>query len=369
MLVLIFIIGCEKKGTVEIITDKSGLMVYKNNKKSVNNNVEYSFKKINSIPFDNNIDSLASFRSPNWIVVDQNENIYISDKKDVKIKKFDKNGVFLKQFVNRGSGPGECNQINTFEYLDNKILISDANMRKVLIFNTEGDFMCDKKLQTMAPFIFKSYNKKLIGLSIEFRPKQNRTIDLSSKLNIYNNDFKYVKSVAKTTKNASMGNINQYDFAKFFCSNSHNFFASSTSEDIFEISSFDKEFNKKYKISLNYNKIKLSDDQVRQLSGFVNNPDEKEKSKSKEKYHKSIYGIWSDKYDRIWALSPKPLSSSDFVFYIFQDGKYIGSQDLDFLNCEKDFGLFNRIFFEKNHLYVIDENNEEISIYNYDEGK
>ena len=54
---------------------------------------------------------------PRQILVDQDDNIYISESRDAVIKVFDKEGNYLQTIGQKGQGPGEFQRIFDTDYL------------------------------------------------------------------------------------------------------------------------------------------------------------------------------------------------------------------------------------------------------------
>jgi len=69
------------------------------------------------------------------VQVDEEENIYVLDSKEIRIKIFDKNGKPLRTCGKKGQGPGEI-QTPTRMYLtsEKEILIYDQGNRYFLIY-------------------------------------------------------------------------------------------------------------------------------------------------------------------------------------------------------------------------------------------
>lgn len=77
------------------------------------------------------------------VSLDSKENIYILDSKDIKVKKFDKNGKFLKSLeVKRGEGPKEVSYITGMAVTQKgKIYAHDRNTGKILVFDEEFEWI------------------------------------------------------------------------------------------------------------------------------------------------------------------------------------------------------------------------------------
>lgn len=82
-------------------------------------------------------DERYMFADIGGVALDSEENIYILDWKDSKIKKFDKDGTFIKSLeVKQGEGPREASYITGMAVTQNgKIYAHDRNTGKILVFD------------------------------------------------------------------------------------------------------------------------------------------------------------------------------------------------------------------------------------------
>ncbi len=79
------------------------------------------------------------FASIRYLLIDEDENIYALDDKEVRIKVFDKTGKFLRAFGKKGQGPGEIGGPNRLESAPQKmIVLSDFANRKFIFFSPDG---------------------------------------------------------------------------------------------------------------------------------------------------------------------------------------------------------------------------------------
>ena len=73
------------------------------------------------------------------IQIDDQENIYALDMKEIKIKVYDKNGKFIRSFGKKGKGPGEIEMPLRMEMTpDQNIVIDDMGNAKFIFFSLEG---------------------------------------------------------------------------------------------------------------------------------------------------------------------------------------------------------------------------------------
>lgn len=85
--------------------------------------------------------------APVSVKTDADNNIYILDMKACSVKKFDKDGNFLRSYGGKGRGPGEFISPSRFDVLLNgKIIVLDSNLGKYEVFGEDTNYTV--KLQT-----------------------------------------------------------------------------------------------------------------------------------------------------------------------------------------------------------------------------
>jgi DNA-binding beta-propeller fold protein YncE len=83
------------------------------------------------------------YRPGRGFLVDEKQQIYVSDIADNSIKMFDKNGDFVRAFgKKKGAGPGEVSHLIGFD-VDNKgnVWIADPSNSRITIFQNDGSFV------------------------------------------------------------------------------------------------------------------------------------------------------------------------------------------------------------------------------------
>lgn len=93
--------------------------------------------------------------------VDEEESIYVLDRKASRIKVYDKNGKFLRAIGKRGQGPGEVQGPRDIQITpQNEILVNDMSTRRLLFFNLDGQFLREASAGKMWLFIDPKANSK-----------------------------------------------------------------------------------------------------------------------------------------------------------------------------------------------------------------
>lgn len=82
------------------------------------------------------------FDGPTDVAWDSNDDIFVSDGiRNARVAKFDKNGVFIKSWGERGSGPGEFETPHSIA-VDSQgdVYVADQGNRRIQVFDNDGKF-------------------------------------------------------------------------------------------------------------------------------------------------------------------------------------------------------------------------------------
>lgn len=96
-----------------------------------------------------NLDEVLSIGTLNdtllfqWVgvVVDRDQNIYVTDTMDYSLKKFDSNGNLLKKTGQRGQGPGEFSAPRYLSSSGDSIYVTDQYMPKIQVFDQDLNYV------------------------------------------------------------------------------------------------------------------------------------------------------------------------------------------------------------------------------------
>lgn len=102
------------------------------------------------------------------IALDSEERIYVLDRKNYKIQKFDKEGNFLKGVeIKKGQGPEEVSLIfNMAVTRQGKIYVQDNNRTKILVFDEEENFLQSFNIMFRAINIIPFLDENLVVLGL-----------------------------------------------------------------------------------------------------------------------------------------------------------------------------------------------------------
>ncbi len=134
------------------------------------------------------------FNSISDFAEDKDGNIYMIDAGECNIKKFDKNGNFIKVFSHKGSGPGEIeNAVSLIITSDDRLITFDVKRMTFIVFDSDGNFVTSNKTEDFFPMGFTIDENDMIytvGLALG-TGGTGKSLKLVKQ---YDKDLKYVKS-------------------------------------------------------------------------------------------------------------------------------------------------------------------------------
>jgi len=98
------------------------------------------------------------------LTTDELGNIYITDMLDYSIKKYNRNGDFIKKTGKKGEGPGEFHSPGLIDYYQGKIYVSQQMYPKIQIFNKNLNYINTIPLQTFV-WCLEIFDNKLFVTS------------------------------------------------------------------------------------------------------------------------------------------------------------------------------------------------------------
>lgn len=195
LLVFIFLISyggqkAEWKGTIEEV---DGIKVIKNPKEPMYGEITYELEEDLSI--GNEEDENYMFYGLVRPGVDSEGNIFILDRGNCRIQKYDKTGNYLQTIGRKGQGPGE------FEdpwgiYLDSedKIYIYDSRRRNIHVFGKNGNFKGVIRLPSPALDFGITKDRNILMIHTQRSPEKSRGVKRS--LVIINPEGNIIKTIA-----------------------------------------------------------------------------------------------------------------------------------------------------------------------------
>lgn len=160
MIVSVFLwMACDKKleraAKVEVI---DGIEYVHNTETPLHPDKTVSFEEELSIRSEDEEGNIVLFR-PAWHVVDEREFLYICDLQDLQIKVFGQDGHLVWTIGQKGSGPGEFQNIGEIALVpDGRLLVLDWEAHRISLFGTDGSFISSHKFLNWSYDIYLTTN-------------------------------------------------------------------------------------------------------------------------------------------------------------------------------------------------------------------
>jgi hypothetical protein len=339
---LMMLVSCQKqkaewKGTIE---EEDGVTVIKNPKEPIYREEVFSLEEELSIGEVRGREEYM-FSEIGTIAVDDEERIYVSDRKETHIKIFDKDGVYLITIGRKGQGPGEFERISGMQITHQKeLLVFDMNMRRLSFFTVDGKLIETLSISKLRPFEINMNSKRnFIITSVALDLMTNQSI---SELKIYDTNLNLLKTIATPSPSNLFNPFDSFDIWKLTKDDNIVYGYNET----YELQILDSGGKIIKKIVKEYDPVKIT---------------KKEKQEAEKKYsprNKIDYPQFRPAYryftlddeDRIYVqTSEKTEDGSGYYYDVFDsEGKYIAKIPLK----------ARPQVLKKNKLYTIEEDEE-----------
>ena len=192
---LILLVSCQQqkaewKGTIEEV---DGVTVVKNPKEPMYGEDVFSLEEELSIGESEGREEYM-LSEVGSIAVDDEERIYVSDRKETHIKVFDKNGVYLITIGRKGQGPGEFERISGMQITQQKeLLVFDMRIRRISFFSLDGEFIRLKSIGEIQALELKMNSKEnFIVDSVLLDPRNFLAV---TSLKIFDSNLKLIATI------------------------------------------------------------------------------------------------------------------------------------------------------------------------------
>lgn len=326
------------KGKIE---EEDGVKVIKNPKEPMYGEnvcvVEEDLKIGEAVMDENYMFSQISF-----LDVDNDENIYVADTKEMHVKVFDKNGKFLRVFGKEGQGPDEIGGIRNIQITaKNELIVFDPRNRKILYFSLEGKFLRSKdtgKLR-ISRLYCDSHDNYYIVTGIVSPP--NPHYELSK----FDGDMNIIITIAKTPAPNPSKPYNPFmPIFRFQLIGDDNVLYGYP--ESYELQIFNPEGKLVKKITREYDPVPVSEAEKEEWRKGI----DQDRRLEFLRYHTPFTNFRMDDEGRIFVRTwEKSKSGDEYLFDVFDpEGKYIAKIPL----------YSNPYVIRKGKLYTIEEDDE-----------
>lgn len=361
--ILVFFGGCSTDNKVKITKSKDGIIVYSNKSTPVNPDLTIRLKKEFSIEKHSSSESGIQVM---YNVVLLDNNIYISDYYSSMIFTFNKFGKYLYSFGGKGNGPGEFQELSSMGIYQDTILVSDAASCKINKFSKEGKFIYSNNEIMHPPTEFNNLNNDFfISSRLKSEKVKNKMI-IKNDLMVHDTKFNCIKTLQSfkipVVNTGNITNVNLSEIIPAYTISNNSIYIALISYDRYVIEQYNESLEKISEIRKNYMRTMLSDKQKKILS---QNYYSKVKNVVTDIYQRSIWGLYADRYDRLWVLGAYEQKGKELKFDIFENGQFINTVDFPYFSSILTFDeVINHIKFVGK--YIIVEEEEKIVFYSYD---
>lgn len=311
---------------------------------------------------------------PNHLDVDSKGNIFILDRPTASIKKFDSRGRFIKSFGKKGDGPGEMQSPYMVLILDDILHVGDPNIRRIVKFDTDGNFITNVQVSNALPVQVQAIGKdRFIGFLMSFRQEENipyRRFDLC----LVDAQFNKLAVLSEYEGKFDPGRNDVLDRTGSYAVGKDKIYVPELSRERYKINIFDLEGKPLGSITREYDRVPFTPEELADLNaglesfykklGYALYPP------IKREYKNIINDIFCDKYGRLLVASSVKRNDAnrfDFLVDVFdKDGVFLkkvkidGFRWYDYVKLQEQ-----KFFFKGDRLYHIDELNAVVTVYNY----
>ena len=140
-LIAILMISCsqpesEWKGSIDVV---DGVTYVKNPQEPMYGKIELELEK--DLVIGNEEDHNFIFYRIRGLIVDSDDNIYVVDRGNYRIQKYDSNGRYLMTIGQKGQGPGEFSNGPSEIQIDTNNNLYVREYRKMSVFDSQGEFI------------------------------------------------------------------------------------------------------------------------------------------------------------------------------------------------------------------------------------
>ena len=136
---------CKKPESAAKVDVIDGIEYVHNTETPLHPDKTVAFEEELSIGSEDEEGNIVLYR-PSWHVVDEKEFVYICDIQDLQIKVFDLEGHLVRTIGQKGSGPGELQNIGKIALVpDGRLLVLDWEAHRISLFGTDGNFINSHK--------------------------------------------------------------------------------------------------------------------------------------------------------------------------------------------------------------------------------
>ncbi|MBN1969059.1 MAG: hypothetical protein JXR48_02490 [Candidatus Delongbacteria bacterium] len=340
------LMSCSKKNYS--LSESNGVKIYQNKNIVIDSTFTYEFTELFTIS-DKSADNFSfegNYSNPNYIKVDNMNNLYLIDYKQMSIFKFDSQGQYCLNFGKKGQGPGEFNNGANISFYRDTLFVTDFDW--ISKFDFDGYYYYRKSLTNNFPREFYEFGKSIFSIHHAngfHMTKEQKMLKVVIKRNVTVLDtlFKLKKDIVKNEIEKS--NIESSGDAmelnkNIFAFSEDRFYLAEVSKDKYEINAYDENGDLKEKLLRSYMKVPYKNESTN------------EDANQETRYKLSISKLDVDKYKNLLVRTPSEDNSE--IYDIYKDNILYAKVKLE-----------NFLFFKNDRAYFYDSETNELKVYTY----
>ena len=369
---MVILISCGKKeaGNEAVVADKNGVKNFSNTSTPTDPTAKLELKKLFTISGESE-DSLAAFNRALSMTSDREGNIYILDLNSMSLKKFDKDGQFIKSIGRRGQEPGELYYPSFVLLLDDTLNIMSQQTKKISKFTRDGEFIMDTRLD-MDVQLPKTYdNKNIISYTVRFDPASPDQVIYFS-LSSLDKNFKVTNDFEKREipmQDFANQKVKISDLLIPFVPGKGSVFLSGNDDNEYRINEYDMTGKKTMSIKKQFKRIKVSEEEKKIFEERMarNNG----QGMKLDNFKKALSDFHYDKYGRLLVVPEIDRKDDKQGSYIdiFKDGVFLNRVNFEINKDSEYLGGFSftqkQLFFIDDRLYVLNVEEMTVDVYDY----
>lgn len=379
ILVLVFFVmitNCSKDDgknyTIEVV---KGVKVYKNTNKESVIHLDLSPKEVFRIVGmdESKAGTDQEILWPRYLDVDSKENIFIVDTGSSSVKKFDRNGSFVKSFGRIGRGPGEMERPYMIAILNDIVYIADPGSSRMIKFDTDGNFIGNFPLIKGFPSLLQTVGKDKFICFLNTFERTKKGGYRGFNLVLLDTQFREIATLYEYKRLFNPAYNDILDGFTAYAVGENKISVADNSDNHYKINVFDFNGELLYSIEKEYQKVPFTKIELKILNDTLEKTLKKMERRDYQpirlKYKKSINSMYYDKKGRLLvAASVKrdETNKNDFLVDVFSDGVFLKQIKLDIATGYDFFKAYDeKIFFKGSRIYYSNETEAVVKVFAY----
>ena len=258
------------------------------------------------------------------LAVDDDERIYVLDRKEAHVKVFDQQGKYIRTIGRKGQGPGELQSpLNLYITGHNEIVVEDMT-RQLAFFSLEGKFKRNLLTAKAGALGIDMDSEGNILATVIIREEENPRYEVQK----FDSELNYLHSLGSSPlPSATPGSFNPFITiiqSKIDC-NDH---VITGYPEKYEIKIYDKSGTMIKKIMKEYDPVEITEEDIKEATEGL----PPELKPSIPKYHAAYRWIITDDQGRMLVrIYERAVDGEDYYHDIFdEEGRYIARIPLGF---------------------------------------